>query len=70
MYHGKTEFCGLHKKDDILKLSVAQSMRFFGIEKDSDGRLTQREAGQVGIRKAWKKGRRRKWRLLPASFWP
>lgn len=47
VYHGKTEFRGLHNTNDILKLSVTQSKKFFGIEKNEYDKLVQREAGDL-----------------------
>lgn len=32
VYHGKTEFRGLHNPTDILKLSARQNKKFFNIE--------------------------------------
>lgn len=39
VYHGKTEFKGIHKPHDLLKLSAKQSEKFFGVtEKDAENR--------------------------------
>lgn len=46
VYHGKTYFRGLHQKDDILKLSVRQNERFFGLGK-GEGVLKRKEAGDL-----------------------
>lgn len=48
VYHGKTYFRGLHQKDDILKLSVRQNERFFGLGKgNGEGVLRRKEAGDL-----------------------
>ncbi len=45
VYHGKTDFRGLHDSNDILKLSVRQNERFFGLHKSEA--LQQKEAGDL-----------------------
>ena len=47
VYHGNTEFRGLHNPHDVLRLSAAQSRKFFGIEQDSNGKQVQRSAGAL-----------------------
>ena len=45
VYHGKTVFRGKHDPNDVLKLSVRQNEKFFGVkEKDIDKR---KEAGDI-----------------------
>lgn len=45
VYHGKTFFKGLHDENDILKLSVRQNERFFGLT--SKDILQRKEAGDL-----------------------
>ena len=45
VYHGKTFFKGLHDENDILKLSVRQNERFFGLK--SKDILQRKEAGDL-----------------------
>ena len=45
VYHGKSEFRGIHEPHDILKLSVRQSEKFFG--KDDRNVLKSKEAGDL-----------------------
>ena len=45
VYHGKTDFRGLHDSNDILKLSVRQNEKFFG-ERERDV-LKRKEAGDL-----------------------
>ena len=45
MYHGKTEFRGAHEPHDILKLSVRQNKKFFGIDERS--LMSRKEAGDL-----------------------
>lgn len=45
VYHGKTEFRGLHNPDDVLQLSARQAATFFG--KTNDPHEKNREAGDV-----------------------
>lgn len=45
VYHGKTLFKGLHDENDILKLSVRQNGRFFGLA--SKDILQRKEAGDL-----------------------
>ena len=45
VYHGKTFFKGLHDENDILKLSVRQNERFFGLK--SNDILQRKEAGDL-----------------------
>ena len=47
VYHGSTEFRGLHNPNDVLKLSASQSKKFFGIEENSQGKQVQRSAGAL-----------------------
>ena len=47
VYHGSTEFRGLHNPHDVLRLSAAQSKKFFGIEQDANGKQVQRSAGAL-----------------------
>ena len=45
VYHGKTLFKGLHDENDILKLSVRQNGRFFGLA--SKDILQRKETGDL-----------------------
>ena len=45
VYHGKTEFRGAHEPHDILKLSVRQNKKFFGIDERS--LMSRKEAGDL-----------------------
>ena len=45
VYHGKTFFKGLHDENDILKLSVRQNERFFGLT--SKDILQRKETGDL-----------------------
>ena len=45
VYHGKTDFKGLHNEEDILKLSVRQNEKFFGMRENNV--LKRKEAGDL-----------------------
>lgn len=45
VYHGKTEFKGVHKPHDLLKLSAHQCERFLGVKSDKDKK--EHDAGEL-----------------------
>lgn len=47
VYHGKTDFRGLHDPNDLLMLTKSQTRKFFGMQTDADGRVAQKEASAL-----------------------